>query len=554
MDHLPLPHGSREPYPKIPCLLPTRVDPLNGEVFFQSPTEWIESIGDRFEVIKQHMMGGLKKGITVSDVETPIQSWLWFGTIEKIFSTVGVSIKLKDWTLTDDSGHTWLSTSLLNRHLWYWAAAESLVSADTRALHCNIINECLTTVSTALQAWLVFEDSVDFLEFGKHGHAYLQDDDNNILLAISLLGETFDLAQAMIYASPGYPAKAWFVTFRQRKLLLGAGWCVSEIARLPVTSVSRASTLLYTGRMGRKILGRSHNHCSARECVHTMIDIATYRPIHASEDCSCAHLRPLTADQRKIDDLLNNNSYPVITCPRSDDFNSGQRLVVHEPEVVGDDSMYVAISHVWSDKLGNLDESALPTCQLTKIQNQVNALYTSLSSDVPFWIDTICVPRETHVRGLAIQKMRDVYRRAQKVLVLDATMQLIDSRTPPEEILVSIELAPWSSRLWTWHESVLAQVLYFQLKDQAIEGDKLLKLYNTEYHLNPTTIGLSDILSDCGGPNANLCKNLLRIMVLSPDRAQHWSRSLEEFQHLRAQPLETGKMRKNTITSQTMAK
>ena len=156
-----------------------------------------------------------------------------------------------------------------------------------------------------------------------------------------------------------------------------------------------------------------------------------------------------------------------------------------------------------------------PACQLRKIQGYVNALYAATASDVPFWIDTVCVPREGQLRALAILSMKDVYVRADKVLVLDSTLQQITSAAPPEDILLAIELAPWSSRLWTWHESVLACRLYFQLQDQAIEGDNLLTLYNTEFANVPTTVSIQNLLDDYDGPNSRLCRRLLRVMSLS---------------------------------------
>ena len=522
MDHLPVPVRSRNSYPKIPCLLHRR-GPVGNEILIGSPAEWILGLGEKFERIKQHILGGLDKGMTVSDVDTPIQSWLWFGTIETVFNTVGVSINLKDWIVSDETGHVWLSTSVLNRHLWYWAVAESSVSDETKAQHCKIINECLSTVSSALTAWVVHERNTTFPEYGREGQAYLQDDGNNILLGISVLGETLDFAQARIYAGKCYPSKPWFQTSSQRQWLLEAGWCVSEITRFLQRPEMIVCPQLYRSRMDRRSFGKSHEGCTFRECVHAKIDVVTYRPSHAREGCICAHLRLSMSEKRKIDDLLHGTYYPVITCSRTSVSDPGYHLRVHEPDIVGDEMMYVAISHVWSDRGGNLVENALPTCQLAKIQNQVNALYPEISSDIPFWMDTICVPRETHLRALAIQKMRDVYQKAHKVLVLDSTLQLVESSDPPEEILTVISLAPWCTRLWTWHESALARRLYFQLKGRAIEGDKLRKLYNTEFSNSPTTTSLHDVLNDLNGPNSKICKRLLRIMTLWPDRAEHWN-------------------------------
>jgi len=60
---------------------------------------------------------------------------------------------------------------------------------------------------------------------------------------------------------------------------------------------------------------------------------------------------------------------------------------------------YVAISHVWSDGLGNAIANTLPWCQLQRIQGLVDALYQDTAGNqhpVPFWMDTLCVPVEQH--------------------------------------------------------------------------------------------------------------------------------------------------------------
>src|SRR3984885_1142300 len=55
---------------------------------------------------------------------------------------------------------------------------------------------------------------------------------------------------------------------------------------------------------------------------------------------------------------------------------------------------YVAISHVWSDGLGNPEENSLPRCQLQFLQKRLVNL-EGLGSDPShrlLWMDTICVP------------------------------------------------------------------------------------------------------------------------------------------------------------------
>ncbi len=82
---------------------------------------------------------------------------------------------------------------------------------------------------------------------------------------------------------------------------------------------------------------------------------------------------------------------------------------------------YVAISHVWSDGLGNPNHNSLPFCQIKRLQELVQE---STGKPLPFWIDTICVPLEERLRGKAIANMAKVYRSAAAVLVLTAQFRI----------------------------------------------------------------------------------------------------------------------------------
>lgn len=122
--------------------------------------------------------------------------------------------------------------------------------------------------------------------------------------------------------------------------------------------------------------------CQARQILPT----EDYHPRHAAgQDCYCEHIPagrsiPLGSLQKGI--------VPVCRYHFLDDQPSLQML---ESTQV---SKYVAISHVWSDKLGNRDANALPRCRLRYIQEKVDALYEYPLTHVAFWIDTISCPVE----------------------------------------------------------------------------------------------------------------------------------------------------------------
>ena len=141
---------------------------------------------------------------------------------------------------------------------------------------------------------------------------------------------------------------------------------------------------------------------------------------------------------------------------------------------------YVAISHVWSQGLGNRHNNAVFLCQLQRLQRYANRLVPPAHRPVPMWIDTICVPLEADARMEAIKTMDAVYQNALAVLVVDQTLIDFDLasaiekgkkkdggvQSGPEawqiEMLMRIKASPWAQRLWTYNEAFLAQQLFFQ--------------------------------------------------------------------------------------------
>ena len=141
---------------------------------------------------------------------------------------------------------------------------------------------------------------------------------------------------------------------------------------------------------------------------------------------------------------------------------------------------YVAISHVWSQGLGNRHNNAIYLCQLQRLQRYANRLVPPAHRPVPMWIDTICVPLEADARMEAIKTMDAVYQNALAVLVVDQTLIDFDLASAIEkckktdggaqsgpkgwqiETLLRIKASPWAQRLWTYNEAFLAQQLFFQ--------------------------------------------------------------------------------------------
>ena len=143
-------------------------------------------------------------------------------------------------------------------------------------------------------------------------------------------------------------------------------------------------------------------------------------------------------------------------------------------------SSYVAFSHVWAHRLGNLAENGLPLCQVKRLQSLASNLYNSErpnheprrvheSKDIAMWIGTLCIPIPVgklykNARKQAILKLADIYGQADRVLVLDAELQNISPTImSPLEMEMRMLICSWIRRLWTLQEALLSGFgrLYF---------------------------------------------------------------------------------------------
>ena len=139
----------------------------------------------------------------------------------------------------------------------------------------------------------------------------------------------------------------------------------------------------------------------------------------------------------------------------------------------------VAISHVWADGLGNPHANKLPSCQLARLQQGVNDLYSPKQHPVPFWIDPLMIPvthntkneveREAAKRKKveALRDMEWVYKGASKVLVLDHGLRsTVTEGMACEEIGARLMCSVWSRRLWTLQEGCVKHRTFFQFADR----------------------------------------------------------------------------------------
>lgn len=250
-------------------------------------------------------------------------------------------------------------------------------------------------------------------------------------------------------------------------------------------------TLYYASLLDREGMKPDHSSCIEEVCLAGMIDESTYETKHVEKDCKRPHI---ALDTTRITSLLQNGQIPAIVFHPPN--GSSQSASI---EVVESTSQpYVAISHVWSDGLGNTRANSLPRCQLQRLRDMAMDLPKrdpvasksadnkgegkNLSRDVvdhengpPIWIDSLCVPLEREGRKLALIAMRKTYQEADTVLVLDGELQQATFQCDWQEICVRIGISTRSRRLWPLQEAALAMNrLCFQFSGRSIDIDHTL--------------------------------------------------------------------------------
>ncbi|KAL9577938.1 MAG: hypothetical protein Q9212_006042 [Teloschistes hypoglaucus] len=272
------------------------------------------------------------------------------------------------------------------------------------------------------------------------------------------------------------------------------GWCPRQIAllwgRYSPTTAYYLSSLPHRTTFG----GVKHHHCNENRCATASVDPATYEHQHA-DGCSTAsdHCRMVGVPSARVAECIKGGHIPLI---KFQELSDGML----QPEVVEfrSDLRYVALSHVWSGGLGNVEANSMFSCQVRKIYDLLRTIQENGDDDldrdrgprklqgskrdvkevlgipirrppVLLWIDTLCVPvGQQHVamRQKAIAQMAQIYVQAQCVLVLDPELPNIGFEgLPREQIFASVLCSAWNSRSWTLQEACMARVFYVQFAD-----------------------------------------------------------------------------------------
>ena len=231
----------------------------------------------------------------------------------------------------------------------------------------------------------------------------------------------------------------------------------------------------------------NHEPCTESNCKGYDFNEKTYKTHHVDgcdQKCGWYETEPDT-----VHAILVAGEVPVVQFDHDQPDRMLTVVNASDPELLP----YVANSHVWSDGMGNPDrESGMPCCQVRKVGAMVQELFPNAEKRVPFWIDTLCCPKQPpEATGLAIKLMRRTYEEAEKVLVVeDYLMRHQSGEMTATEKVLRVYVSNWATRLWTLQEGFLAKSLLVRFRDRS---ESLLSLFLEIGH-DPRDVELTDAL------------------------------------------------------------
>lgn len=244
-----------------------------------------------------------------------------------------------------------------------------------------------------------------------------------------------------------------------------------------------------------------HSMCTSLVCMGSQMG-PYFKPKHLHQDCLCDFI---STPMEELVDILRTGHIPVLTVAESPDASDAPIISVMPSTP---DKPYIALSHLWADGLGNPVANAIHRCQLENISGALQGL-SSVSPDASgvslsfsFWLDTLCIPVEEiyhELRDFSIQKMRDIYKDAYAVLVVDSDLRAMTRTTSDLEVLGRVLVSGWNARLWTYQEAALGEELIIRGKDCIFFYDDLVRKYTSSSSQSQATISnsLERIVASC---------------------------------------------------------
>lgn len=317
---------------------------------------------------------------------------------------------------------------------------------------------------------------------------------------------------------------------RLYRLFVDNGWCPYRALQL-----CRSYDYLILNSLASLIRNpasvEDHGQCVElqRCCAHNLIvdrpdEYPFQHDVEETHNCEFFHV-----PREKITEIIQSGGIPLISMSLENDRDV--QVVECTPYMT-----YTAISHVWSDGLGNPQSNALPRCQLLRLRKMIFETYffqyspfydnSTISSlvrsagswafwkatrsskpyfkidkkRVYFWMDTLCIPvpiesqpaeENRDLRFRAMKHITPIFAGAFSTLVLDKGLQAVSvpdpSQVSADEFAAIVLSSKWMQRGWTLEEGSLSSTCVFQMMGKPYDVSGSLKhlLPRVEVHHSP---------------------------------------------------------------------
>lgn len=422
-----------------------------------------------------------------------LQTWTFFGVLTVVLGE-NVSPLAMHIPPAGEGAVPWINTTALPEMVARWIARTA-----SRGLPLQQRKE---EQSRAVRVFGLMSDVYAGIHFtlqraqlGEPGVEYTARLDPDFYMATMLLYDYLDRALRIAYGPwgaedsdegpaklrPEMPGSGRALEQRMR----AGGWCDAEASLLDLKLGPLEN--YFASFLDVPHPEKAHADCTERRCRAYQVDEARYRTRHArGGDCACEFVHASPADLAAVLLAPSRAEVPLVGADGPERRPDGRLYVRIQSSGDGaapeSSARFVAISHVWSDGLGNNRDNAIPLCQFERIRALVAGLYAGGGGggqpSAAFWLDTLCfplAPQEAYDEALV--RMKDGYRRADRVLVLDEyLLGVAAADVSLDEVLARIAVAPWNRRLWTLQEGQLARPdgLFFQLRDRPVGDAELL--------------------------------------------------------------------------------
>ena len=490
MEHLPLPKDVASPGP-------TLVPYVCREAYDGGPFSTYSSRRkgpDALEPAKRSEYTNYTSLISmpIAELEEFLQTWLFFGLLEEVFKELfipsayvtevrtkkerGLLSRFTSWLAIGQRRILTTSQLVPMVEAWMKQVQLSTEAADNQRAQYEHIAECLRVTSVILQAV----------------RSSMRPDFNPVIRScLASVGELLEQAANQAYGIENLiednlcPGTWWsFYDFDQGLAQMkDNGICPFEIHRVRY-QVMTLQTHHYWTWMQKGTPSTRHQNCTDTACRANYSNLGEYVGKHRYDDCQCTNF---SIDVDEVIRILSRGSLPILRIVPGSNLDELHVSV----EEATDNLNYVALSHVWADGLGNPYANSLPRCQLQLLDELLRGFTKVEHSEARgqgmyIWVDTLCCPvKPLEAKRLALSRMKTPYTEASHVLVLEASLRVVNAlHLDPIEICLRIFTSGWMRRLWTLQEGALPQSLCFQFADSLLDLrhliDKVIDIYNVD--------------------------------------------------------------------------